>query len=509
MTYTADEIDALFLTEEKKDDEITLSTLKTYTQNLKTLNPHLETQLTDLQAIQNKLEIDLFKLSKLSTELKDIQSLNNKYETEIKNRERFCSVLSELLRILEIDERYFGYFENDNFDDELVLSRIEESLCRFDDVLGEGGSGEGYSVRDFDLRAVREVSGRIKETKEMFFKKFERFFIRKLGTFKSKSKGELKIHKEIYGEIFKFKNLLSHDLIQIYVRSAKKLYSKEFRYHLDSVFDILRRKKNLTLSVNLTVIFQSLLLIRECECDFVRKISDFGDENDRGGSRDLRVMNSSSNFEEVEVFDDVVTMILAFLNDLYELDRFQTVMALGDAIGHLQEKTKAELKNEFFEKFSERVANNYRGLKKDFVKHAVAKYRGEHKKKTLLFFNSIILCTKDEDLREKIVHYHTKLILKLTRGSSSDFRFALKKFEFLYPVREHTDFYSVLLEEMKKIILNDTFAEELDLGRIKKNIAYVKDIDDRGIREAAMKIFKEVTKENTSDEEYRKVMRYF
>ncbi|ELA46928.1 hypothetical protein VCUG_01547 [Vavraia culicis subsp. floridensis] len=518
MNCSAEEIDALFWSKEKGDESVSLSTLKSYLQNLKTLKPQLNTQLTDLKYVQGKLEIDLYKLNKLSAELKDVQEMNNAYETEINNKEKLRDALSDLVRMLEIDEKYFSYFESDNYDDAMVMSRIEESLYRFDCVLGNESSEHReyiYSLKDFDLKVVRDFTKRILDVRRTFYKKFEHFFTKKLNSYKSKSKGELKIHKEIYDEVIKYKSFMTQEYVEIYIKCMKKLYSHEFRYHLESVFDILKRKKNVTLSVNLNVIFQSLLLIRECEYDFVRKISrksiDQSSKKDakQSGVEETNSVYFAAHFKNMDMFDDVVIMIQTFLNDLYELDRFQTIIALGDSIQHYREKTKEELRNAFYDHFLENMLSNYKNLRKDFVRLAVSKYKGENKRKTIQFFNKVILCTKDDELREKMVHYHTKLVMKLTKDHKTDFQHVLRKFECVYPIKKCTDYYFLLVEEMKKTIIDEMFAVELDYVRIKKNIRYITDIDDEDMRGAALKIFKDVVKDNTNEKEYKRIESYF
>ncbi|ELQ75148.1 putative Exocyst complex, component Exoc1 protein, partial [Trachipleistophora hominis] len=468
--------------------------------------------------VQSKLEIDLYKLNRLSAELEDVQNMNNTYETEINNKEKLRDALSELVRMLEIDEKYFSYFENDNYGDAMVMSRIEESLYMFDCVLGcqkDDHRVYAYNLNDFNLKVANEFKKRILDVKKTFYKKFGHFFTKKLNSYKSKSKGELKIHKDIYDEVIKYKSFMTQEYVEIYIKCMKKLYSHEFRYHLESVFDILKRKKNVTLSVNLNVIFQSLLLIRECEYDFIRKISKKSTEtheqkNDEQSSEDeTNSVYFATHFKDMDIFDDVVIMIQTFLADLYELDRFQTIIALGDSIQHYREKTKEELRSGFYERFLESVLNNYKNLRKDFVRLAISKYKGENKKKTIQFFNKVILSTKDDELREKMVHYHTKLVLKLSKDYKTDFQHVLRKFECVYPIRKCTDYYFLLVEEMKKIIIDEMFAVELDYVRIKKNVGYIMRMDDEEMRNAALKIFKGVVKDNTNDAEYRRIEPYF
>lgn len=279
MNYTPGEIDKLFISHEQHS--LDLPALKTYHQSLSSFKPHLDTQLNDLKSIHNHLQMNLYTLNRLSDELNKIERMNNEYEKESNNMNSYIKLMGELMDLLDIDEKYFSYFENEKYEDEMVIGRIMEAFYVFGNVCGKGffckdeidsdnrEKDRKLTLKSFNIKATKYLIQRIDNTISQFRKSFTSFLYKRLNSYNTKSRGELTIHKEIYDDLSKYLPIITDEYIYMYVKSAKKLYTKEFKYHLDSVYDVLCKNKAKNIKLCLDVIFISLLLIRECECDFV------------------------------------------------------------------------------------------------------------------------------------------------------------------------------------------------------------------------------------------------
>ncbi|AFM98603.1 hypothetical protein EHEL_070760 [Encephalitozoon hellem ATCC 50504] len=302
------EIDDLFLSaDDEKVDQNKINTLERCMEEIPKIYPNLEQVWTKCKEIDLSLSLYTIKLESLAKEMKDIEKENTKLENEIRYQTSIYEHLKELLINVEIKEDHFIALESESFDSIDGVCKIEKAL----EVLGS------FSVDEYDIRIVREKKERINDALRGFYKRF----ITYMGSFMvgSESSGELKVHKGLYGAIKRFKKIIQHAkryrdyyvvICSIYVARSKKLYEREFGFHLKTVLRLL--KESVTQDKVDSVfgsLFESYRSIVKCEDRF------------------LKSMEIEGTCQEI--FRNIGLLITEFVEDVYDIADVETLNGLG------------------------------------------------------------------------------------------------------------------------------------------------------------------------------------
>lgn len=302
------EIDDLFLNEDGGEvDQDKINMLERCMGEIPKIYPNLEQVRTKCKEIDLSLSLYTVKLESLAKEMKEIESENTKLENEIRYQTSIYEHLKELLINVEIKEDHFIALESESFDSIDGICRIEKAL----EVL------DSFSDDEYDIRIVREKKERINDALRGFYKRF----ITYLGGFMvgSESSGELKVHKGLYGAIKRFKKIVQHSkryrdyyvvICSIYMARSKKLYEREFGFHLKTVLRLL--KEGVTqdkIDSLFETLFESYRSIVKCEDRFLKSMEI------EGTCR--------------EIFRNTGLLITEFVEDVYDIADAETLNGLG------------------------------------------------------------------------------------------------------------------------------------------------------------------------------------
>ncbi|KMV65803.1 hypothetical protein M970_070740 [Encephalitozoon cuniculi EcunIII-L] len=302
------EIDDLFLKARgEKVDQDKINNLARCMSEIPKIHPNLSQVRTKCKEIGLSLELYTIKLESLAKEMKGIEEENTKLENEIRYQTSIYEHLKELLISVEIKEDHFIALESESFDSIDGLCKIEKAL----EVL------DNFSVDEYDIRIVREKKERINDALREFYRRF----ITYMGSFmvRSESTGELKVHKGLYGVIKRFKKIFQHSkryrdyyvvMCSIYMARSKKLYEREFGFHLSTVLRIL--KEGVTqekVDKIFETLFESYRSIIRCEARFLKNMEIEGTCK--------------------EIFRNTGLLIVEFVEDVYDAADIETLDGLG------------------------------------------------------------------------------------------------------------------------------------------------------------------------------------
>lgn len=262
---------------------------------LSKLIQHLEQLKLEIQEQKVPSQVHNLVLKKQSREF---DYLSSKIE-QLKNKLEFESGVYEHLKqiniSLNLDEEYLHILEHGNFDKDVDLTKMEQSLAVFSDI-SEGK----YKIALVEERN-QEISIKIRD----FLKRFIIYLSKTLV--KSEAKGELVVHRSFYSTIKRFQFIYKfsknskefyHILINSYVAKAKDLYNSEFKTHINRVSELISDSKSLYLSLDTLV--KTYISLLECERSF------------------LEMMEIQVNSQEI--FSSVDQMIVDFIDIFYNKD---------------------------------------------------------------------------------------------------------------------------------------------------------------------------------------------
>ncbi|ADM11837.1 exocyst complex component Sec3-like protein [Encephalitozoon intestinalis ATCC 50506] len=391
------EIDDLFLYGSvKKVGKDRIRTLEKCMGDLPKINPNLEQVWTKCKEIDSSLELYSIKLESLAREMKGIEKENTKLENEIQYQTSIYEHLKELLINVEIKEDHFITLESESFDSIDGLCRIEKAL----EVL------DGFHVDEYDIRIVREKKERINDALREFYKRF----ITYMGSFMvdSESSGDLKVHKGLYGAIKRFKKIFQHSkryrdyyvvLCSIYMARSKKLYEREFGFHLKTVLRLL--KEDVTqdkMDRIFETLFESYRSIVKCEDRF------------------LKSMEIDGTCQEI--FRNTGLLIVGFVEDAYDIADIEVLNGLGKIW------KEVEPDEDVYGSFQKELREVYGRLEEEYLKKKMGK--GENGVGKL---EEILSRSSNEDLKRKAIVMGTQRIME--EEDKGDLRRIVKRWRLL------------------------------------------------------------------------------
>lgn len=300
----AKDIDALLhKTQEYQEENRHLEELNNYIKRFDMLIPAIDLTKKALKETQIPHLVHGAMLDSLHKDLKDIQSKVGQLENEITFKSEVYNQLKNICLSLRIDEDSLHALETGNFDEHDDLVKMENSL----NFLGS------FKQDEYQLKIVIEKAAKIREIERKLLKRFV-VFVSKLFI-KSESKGELKVHRQFYEEISKYKFIYQfsrkhEDYYRIicdsYIKKSKSLYTDEFQQHINRITELILDNQSLSFCIDSLIrTYQSLA---ECEINF------------------LKLMDIDSDV--AEIFNQVDVMILEFLDFFFQKSGFCVLISI-------------------------------------------------------------------------------------------------------------------------------------------------------------------------------------
>lgn len=340
------EIDELFLGAEVCSiDQNKIRNLEECMESLPKMYPNLRQVQEKCREIHSSLELYTIKLESLANDMRDIETENARLESDILQQTAVYEHIKDLLMNVEIKEDHFVALETESFDSIEGLCRMEKAL----DVLN------GFRVDEYDIRIVREKREQVNNALRGFYKRF----ITHMGKYlvRSGSTGELKVHKALYDVIRRFKAIFKSSrryrdyysvICSIYIAHSKKLYEREFGFHLKTVSRLLKSSPSTCVHTSLGVLLESYRSIVKCEKRF------------------LETMEIDEGLEEV--FKNTSLLISDFVEETFELYDVET-------LDSLQRNWKEVDRNEepVYYEFQESLRDTYRSLESGYLDRECAR----------------------------------------------------------------------------------------------------------------------------------------
>lgn len=472
------EIDELFLDSEARViDQNKIRNLEECMKSLPRIHPNLRQVQSKCREIHSSLELYTIKLESLANELKEIEAENVKLENEVLYQTDIYNHLKDLLVSIEIKEDHFVALESESFESVEGLCKIEKAL----DILNS------FDVEEYDIRIVREKRERVNNALRAFYKRF----VTHMGKFliRSDSTGELKVHKGLYGVIKRFKAIFNHSrrykdyhavICSIYIAHSKRLYEREFDFHLKTVLRLLKGSPTReNIDTSLSVLFESYRSIIRCEDRF------------------LESMEIEEGLDTM--FSNVKLLISDFIEDVYDLADVETLGSLKKSWKDIDPREEG-----VYHDFQESIKKLWGELETGYLDRERSRMGEEEGVERL---EGLLKRSDDEDLSRELVLIN---IGRITKGpEDSDLKDTIRRWRLIHRIgiiharemeeisRAEEDAEMAFEKRCTGFVLGDD--EAATMGNLKRLLSLVG--GDRSFKDKAIRKTREIVLENIEEDQ--------
>lgn len=471
-----EEIDKIFLTQNYKDSgDKKIQNLKLFSDKIPTFYPYFDHIVDQVDSLRKHFSVYDIQLESLAKDLKNIQDRSKKieekhiHETEVYNR------LKELCIVLGSGSNEFYILENGSFSNYEDLGKMERDLS----IIGSVDLGE------YTIRVVKERKSEIIKIQNNFLKRFE-VFLRQL-LIKSECSGELKVHRELYKAMIRYKFIFEFArnypeqysvLCYTYAEQARRLYEMEFDNHIKSITKMVKSADTLGLCFNvLTKGYESLV---GCEINFLR---------DAG-------IDASPD----DIFKNVAGQIVEFISDMYKRSALGTLIPMSTIL------TKFEPCNLTCESFKNDMNREYKVLEQLYLKSQ------EEMQPTFIMAERINLVLDSdcaEEFKNKLLGlWISKLVKNIKNIKIDEF---IHRFQILSTIQGNSSELKDAISEMNGALPRAVISYIFSNGNEIRNTIEIADMIkvDKAGAEVILKMIEEIALENHTEDRKKKVLEIF
>lgn len=431
--------------------------------------------------------------------------------------------ISTLLREKELFDSHINLLRvpKSKLSNQIVLEKVEEAvtiICGFKVI-------PFCTCKKQKLKILKQISEIAQEALGDLLIAYETTVKKIIRNFSPSTRGELKLHADFYQTLsgpLKFlqkiraiisdredldvhtsecpiviKTHISDSLLAIYIKTSADVYNSEFIRHFETLYDVIRNNK-VKSGLNLNLLLESVLLIRDGEIEFIRSAFSL-----TGVQKDIKRRESSFLSVQDAIFTPVSDSIVQFIVDLYSefkenillmvwgvsrivedkyllkisnkksrsiIERSDNTSNERDAI---EKSENASARHNFIEKLLKRLHDCYLNLLSLYFKsiHKKMKNRKKHRKAEIL--SDQIKKFDDPTVKKIFLTNLRSVILDMDKDG----------LEIFYEMeKEYIDAFTSEISDITRIFVTppDKFPVEIyDLNEFQKE---VEDTFDRAVR---------------------------